>query len=872
MLGLNSDTGVLRQAAREGGKCLIRRWKKLVRTAIDQERPNAPTRGRTGIRSQQPRGMHVPFPALVAWVLYSPFPEGMSGRGYIRGGEQWLSPDSPRNLAYFTYRWSMTGSSQFAAGDGLSNSISWALHPSFCEALLPNFPENDMRTLFTFLDCTIMRNAIATAFDTWAMNHRTIAFYDATDECVSELSAVAAEKDEIECSRSEVIIMPSSSSFYEFEYTMDRQVAYVRPHTNSIDWRPRTTGGVYVDGIGMRRAHMVVASKGTCWYLDATFCYAFNQWNRGDGLVRTVLQTTVVFFFTSGILYTAYVAVSIGLAAGGCERRLRMLRNASDDRVSRRLNTDGMSVLGRRIVRMVSTYRHFSTCKIMLSLLSMTSSPIFYYNIFLPCWECYDFEATMAHEVGHLLGFTHPDQMPGMNLRAMRTRNGSCSNPLDAVELAPPEEGVLDTLMTSMTKHRGRTCLTADDLEGLFYLYPPECDGLDNATVAGWKTPKCTKQPRLLGFVRLFFLIFTPYTVLTVLLMSLHCVTTRYYARLTQELEASETHSRAVGMWRKLAFKDRIDRARDPRRAAPNADGSTPRGGMHRIRGRFARLGSAIGGPGGPGAPGVAGGPQRTRTRRALGGLFDITIRAAARKQREEERLQMAIKEQNARSKGQHRRQAPPPGRRQLLSRVPTSAALRHFGSAMRNRTPDETTASRGAGVPPRPAADGSLHIQRQAPRPPLAVSPPPPQMDYTYDQSDHRMEMRDECDVNLPAPKGDATRTRQPLRRCDEAVRSAGHPSRHRLALDLHNVSKPHPPPPYSWPVPVCRIKVFASGPLPLSADCNYHKMASRYPVASAQECPLMRRRQAHPAAARRTARRRCGDVAFESTGWRGR
>ena len=27
--------------------------------------------------------------------------------------------------------------------------------------------------------------------------------------------------------------------------------------------------------------------------------------------------------------------------------------------------------------------------------------PIFYTQIFLPCWDCFDFEAAIAHEAGH---------------------------------------------------------------------------------------------------------------------------------------------------------------------------------------------------------------------------------------------------------------------------------------------------------------------------------------------------------------------------------------------------------------------------------------------------------------------------------------
>ena len=45
-----------------------------------------------------------------------------------------------------------------------------------------------------------------------------------------------------------------------------------------------------------------------------------------------------------------------------------------------------------------------------------TFLPVFYTEVFLPCYECEDFQATMAHEIGHLLGFDHPDVVPHRNL------------------------------------------------------------------------------------------------------------------------------------------------------------------------------------------------------------------------------------------------------------------------------------------------------------------------------------------------------------------------------------------------------------------------------------------------------------------------
>lgn len=45
----------------------------------------------------------------------------------------------------------------------------------------------------------------------------------------------------------------------------------------------------------------------------------------------------------------------------------------------------------------------------------LISPPIIWFKIFIPCLTCYDFEATAAHELGHVLGFTHTDSFPENN-------------------------------------------------------------------------------------------------------------------------------------------------------------------------------------------------------------------------------------------------------------------------------------------------------------------------------------------------------------------------------------------------------------------------------------------------------------------------
>ena len=74
---------------------------------------------------------------------------------------------------------------------------------------------------------------------------------------------------------------------------------------------------------------------------------------------------------------------------------------------------------GRRCDTLLRFFAQMPMGGLLFSVFWIIFMPMFYYQIFLPCWDCYDFRATIAHEWGHVLGFTHPDTMPHLNLRAM---------------------------------------------------------------------------------------------------------------------------------------------------------------------------------------------------------------------------------------------------------------------------------------------------------------------------------------------------------------------------------------------------------------------------------------------------------------------
>lgn len=153
-------------------------------------------------------------------------------------------------------------------------------------------------------------------------------------------------------------------------------------------------------------------------------------------------------------------------------------------------------------------------------LVLLIAPPTFYFQLLLPCFDCFDFESTATHEIGHLLGLAHPDQYPDAVMIPNATMdNVTCHNPSgylnkpDAATIQAMEKPSY-SMMTAFTQNPSEVCLTADDLDGLNFLYPV----CENAQVP---PAVCYKSERNIGWLRFAVWVITP---LLFTMVSLLCV------------------------------------------------------------------------------------------------------------------------------------------------------------------------------------------------------------------------------------------------------------------------------------------------------------------------------------------------------------
>ncbi|KOO25682.1 hypothetical protein Ctob_011641 [Chrysochromulina tobinii] len=346
-------------------------------------------------------------------------------------------------------RWSLPADSHsnYALGGG----ITFAIHRDFCARLIPLFPEQGYEAkLFGdfFLDCEDIRSAIARAMDTWAENHKNINFKDVSERCAHVLTTDY-------CPHAEIFIVPEH---LEGTSTTSDLAAWVTHNLSetSITRSPTTTSG---------------------------FEIPFNPSNAAATPEAANHEVVLEQQPARGQRPGARPALNACGEPPQLSHKGEISRDQND-----------LACGSPRCTHLLDYLAVMPTGLLTFSLFWLIFCPAFYFRVFLPCWDCFDFEASIAHE----------------------TRS------------------IQSSIMFSLTTHKSRTCLSADDLEGLNYLYPV-CSGAFDVSPEQ-PEPLCIKPKSLSGWLRLLYITFTPFVIITLLILSVQLCVRRHQKRKLRNL------------------------------------------------------------------------------------------------------------------------------------------------------------------------------------------------------------------------------------------------------------------------------------------------------------------------------------------------
>lgn len=450
-------------------------------------------------------------------------------------------------------RWATSTNNSYDIG--LTGGIAFAYSPSlgvFCSELTHKMKENGAN--LEWASCEQIENAVMRAMATWAANHQMIKFVDVTQACVRE--AVDDPRillDMRYCSQAELIVSagpPASDSSTVAALVTQYNDQYQNPNERDP---LGTAGRAATNDWAIQKTTMHFHTH-FCWYLDNTFCGSLHS-TYETGIEVDVMMAGICF----GLWVIGFFAFLLQLF-----RVISSLANTKHKSCEDAIEAVTLQV---------------SDClahnKMMMLLLIIC--PVVYMDVIDPCFSCYDFEAAVAHELGHVLGFGHTDQFFVDNLQQPEglvmdsttcTDVGMAHFPYDsagevvgmsslttdyATECYPystaeaanaaVSAGIalscvdgfccdkeafnrvpLSSIMYSLTTHSARPCLAQDDLDGLNFLYP-SCE------YARQTSPVCIRSERNIGYIRFALNVLIPFTAIALTSQLLFTYSYRHHTR-----------------------------------------------------------------------------------------------------------------------------------------------------------------------------------------------------------------------------------------------------------------------------------------------------------------------------------------------------
>lgn len=305
-----------------------------------------------------------------------------------------------------------------------------------------------------------------------------------------------------------------------------------------------------------------------CWYLDSAFCSPLHKLKNKMGQGSAYAMIMGISFGVFALAIIIFVVLTI--------RVLRHQFVGVFDKTCKQK--------GRAAAEEVASWGVLPmTCLFMLLIVPLSM----YNNIVVPCWDCYDFEAAAVHEMGHILGLNHPDQMgtltnskgepypvgsnaynsllasnDGINAFDLPempadlcynpwlyVQNGAWPNSTDIKE----STGVRESIMEHLTTHNPKVCLQPDDIEGLYNIYP-RCDGRGMTMLT--TKENCFKSDLNIGWVRVMVYIFVPVLIVAIgQLLILSCLN-HYHEEVKEELANKvDEHKKRAAQHRKRSVE-----------------------------------------------------------------------------------------------------------------------------------------------------------------------------------------------------------------------------------------------------------------------------------------------------------------------------